>query len=78
MCQYCKYAKTGDDYKPIVGRAISLGIAGEMACDAVIVPVIVPGDKGAELAIQYTMLQGNANGEVRVKINYCPMCGEKL
>ena len=77
MCEYCENCKTGNDYNPMIEKVFSLGIVGELFCDVVLTSF--PDDEAA-LSLQYSTNSGSYDhgGLSRIKINYCPICGEKL
>lgn len=69
MCKYCENVRTGDDYCPIISTELPFGILGDIWFDVVLVGNM---QKDPAISLQYQ------DGEERVKIKYCPMCGEKL
>ena len=69
MCKYCENIKTGNDYCPILSRELPFGILGNVWFDIVLIGDVC---HNPFISLQYQ------EGEERVKIKYCPMCGEKL
>ena len=75
MCEYCKNATTGNNYNPIVSIEFDFGFIGKMTVDTVIL-----GDKfgNARIGIAACMDQADSNMEETVKMNFCPICGQKF
>ena len=76
MCEYCKNVRTGDDYNPMISEFIPMGYFGRLLCDV----VMAKKDGMPVISLQYgnTYMPDACGKEVSVKVNYCPMCGEKL
>ena len=74
MCKYCKNVTTGNDYNPIVSTEFDFGFIGKLSVDA----VILGNNGGARIGISACMDQADSNMEKTVKMNFCPICGQKF
>lgn len=70
MCKYCKNVKTGNDYKPLLITALNCGMLGRIDIDIYL-------SYESKLTINVDSSNSGLMSE-QTKINYCPMCGERL